>query len=178
MRLFLNNYKMPFRKKYDYDNPFIPIQCIYGVYYLDMCVYIGSTNDMRKRYTTHVGSRNNPNDSNYNYQFYHDWREVDLNQFKFKILDVFTEVLDKKAREKIDQSYIDSEKPLSNGQNAYTGIEYGLGKAEYNKEYNKQNKDKMKQWREQNKDKMEQYIVQKRLKRLQIRLFKELPQDV
>ena len=132
-----------------------------------MCVYIGSTDDMRRRYAGHVTNRNNPNSKQYNYQFYQDWRDVELNDFKFRILDVFTEVLDKRALEKTEQSYIDSEKPLCNGMNAFTGLDrveyhkqyhkqyYELNK-EYKKQYNKQykehNKDYYKQYREKNKD--------------------------
>lgn len=129
------------KKKYDYDNPFEHTQCIYGVYYLDMCVYIGSTDNMRQRYARHVSSRNTPNHKEYMKQFYQDWRDVELNDFKFKILDVFTEILDRPSREKIEQSYIDSEQPLCNGNNASTGIESGLSKVEYNKQHYEQNKD-------------------------------------
>jgi len=141
-------------KKYDYENPFDHTQCIYGVYYLDMCVYIGSTDNMRQRYKVHMSRRHNTNSPHYNYQFYQDWRDVSLKDFEFKILDVFTEILNKPAREKIEQSYIDSEQPLSNGQNASTGIEPGLSKNEYAKQYSKQ-------YREQHKDKIKEYISEK-----------------
>ena len=170
---------MPFQNKYDYVNPFDHTQCIYGVYYHQACMYIGSTDDMRKRYKDHVGSRYNANSPMNNYQLYKVWREVNLTDFKFKILDVFTEVLNRKAREKIEQSYIDSEKPLSNGQNAFT---------DRNK-YNEQNRKRMKKYHQKNKDKKKQYNKKYReknrdvinakqnLRNLEIRLFKQLPQD-
>ena len=170
---------MPRRNKYDYVNPFTPIQCIYGVYYHQACMYIGSTNDMRKRYTEHVGSRYNANSPMNNYQLYKDWREVNLTDFKFKILDVFTEVLTRKARQKIEQTYIDSEKPLSNACNAF------IDKKKYNeqnrkrvKKYHQENRDKVKQIRERYREKNRDVInAKQKLKRLHIRLFKQLPQD-
>ncbi len=102
----------------------------------DEIIYVGSTNDMKKRYNNHKGVCNNEN----NYPVYQYMRDNNgIENFKFKkICDI-----DEEYRRITEQFYIDTFKPKCNTYNAIVdNKEY---KKEYNKVYYEKNKDRIKE---------------------------------
>ena len=141
----------------------------------DEIIYVGSTNDMKKRYNNHKGVCNNEN----NYPVYQYMRDNNgIENFKFKkICDI-----DEEYRRITEQFYIDTFKPKCNTYNAivdnkeykkeYNKVYYEKNK-EYKKEYDKKNKDKknkrQKEYREKNKEKMKENRVCCRACRCELR---------
>lgn len=66
-------------------------------------VYIGSSQDVQKRWTQHKNAANNPNNSHYNYPLYQAFRKYKLENFNFTIIGTYNT---KEEMEQAEYNYI------------------------------------------------------------------------
>ncbi len=116
-------------------------------------IYVGSSVNFSKRLSSHKGNCNNEIHKEYNYKVYQFIREHGGwdNWNMIKIIEVDCE--DKNELRYYEQLYISSLNPKLNCHKSYTTEE---DRKEYQKEYRKENYEKIKENREINKDKIKQ----------------------
>jgi hypothetical protein len=139
----------------------------------DKKVYVGSTNDLKRRISQHRHSCNNKKRKNYNYKLYQYIRENGgINEYQFIILECYVCNHNHELYYKEDD-YIKMYDNNLNSKRAYlTDEEYKNRYSEikkkykdenkeqlneYSKKYYYENKDKFKKYRDDNKDKYKKY---------------------
>jgi len=156
-----------------YDHAFI-----YMIQINEEC-YIGSTFNFKRRINEHKGRCYNENGEKYNFKIYKyirdngGWKNVTI-----RIIDVYY-LVTKKFKIETEQYYMDYFKPGLNSDRAFIGIESGLERKEYGKQYRKKSILKIKKYREDNKEKIKenkkQYCInnKEKIKRNKKRYYKE-----
>ena len=118
---------------------------VYIYWYNDLCMYVGSTKDIKTRKIHHKSSRSNPKDKAYNYEIYKAWRTVEYEDWEIEFI-AFPEY-DNKELEIEEQNLMDVYKPKYIGHNA-------IKDPNYKKQWCHANKDKIqkinKKWRKNN----------------------------
>ena len=112
--------------------------------------YIGSTIDLDKRKREHFNEsywKHNPNK-----KLYKDMKQYGKNNFLFKPL----WLCDPYELKKYEQIAIEKYNPKYNIRVAYTGVTREEYVKQYNKQYYKENTDKIKQYRQENADNIKQ----------------------
>jgi hypothetical protein len=105
-------------------------------------IYIGSTSDYKQRQRGHKSDCNNPNNKKYNVKLYRFIRSKGgFDNFKFEII----EECSNEDKLELEKMYIEMYDPELN-----TNI-YKYDKKEWDREYNKKNKEKIKEY---NKEKI------------------------
>jgi hypothetical protein len=124
----------------------ITIYCFKSVN--DEIIYIGSTNDIKQRYSKHKSNCYNENGRDYNFPLYQYMRDNNgFENFKFKKLcDI-----DEEYRKITEQFYIDTFKPKCNVLNVV------FDKKKYDREHKENNKEYYKEYREKRKDWKKEY---------------------
>lgn len=156
-------------------NNYLNVIFVYGISCELGIIYIGSTNDINRRYQYHNSRIKTGNTKLYNFLRNNDY------EYEFKILDQRNCVLNKE-RQLFEQIYIDKYKPILNTNNAMrikSKKEYNREYAQspkiknYKKEYNKkyQTLDKSKEYRknyeqtEKRKEYKREYSQKRKFKR-------------
>jgi len=135
---------------------------VYGIYYNDKLLYIGSTSDLRKRKNHHHSRCYNVNSDKYHYQIYKYIRDNDIDfreDCDFKILEHVEDEEDLHQRE---DHYIKTLTPTCNSRSAYT--DKVLYNKQYRKEHSNERKQKAKQYRKEHVEEARKYKKQYRQK--------------
>ena len=116
--------------------------------------YIGSTTNLRNRKNRHKNACNNINYRGYNYPVYKFIRDNGgFDNWNLILVEKYSAV-DKLDLLKRERYYIETLKPILNSKIPLRTYK------EYNKEYYKQNKNKIKEYYKQNKNKIKEYRKQ------------------
>ena len=131
--------------------------------------YIGSTFNFNKRMSEHKSRCYNENGERYNCKIYTyikdngGWENVNI-----RIIDVYY-LVTKKFKIETEQYYMDYFQTGLNTERAFTGVEPGLNKHEYDKQYYEHNKETLKEYqkkyRQQNTEKIKEYSENNKLQK-------------
>jgi len=115
-------------------------------------IYIGSTNDYKRRQYNHKYNCNNPNSRVHNIKLYRFIRSKGgFDKFKFEVI----EDCEEKDKIELESIYYDLFNPELNTR------KYDFDEKEYKKEYYKENKEKKKEYKKkyykENKEKIKEY---------------------
>jgi len=124
--------------------------------------YIGSSVNIKRRIIKHKSRCHNENDINYNMNLYKFIRENGgWDEWSYKIL-IHTDIVDNRRQlEKIEQDIINKYKPTLNGKKAFTTEEE---RKDYEKEWYKNNKERIKEYSKEYKAKNKDIIKEKNKK--------------
>jgi len=103
--------------------------------------YIGSTNDIKRRYRSHKTNCWNENSKCYNFLVYQYLREKNID-IELKILGVYKRKCSNKIKLLVEQFYINEYDSVKNGFNTINSCRNEKNKIMYEKEWREENKEK------------------------------------
>jgi hypothetical protein len=123
--------------------------CIIYMLTINEECYIGSTFDFNQRMINHKSDCYNENGERYNFKIYKYIRgNGGWNNVNISIIDVYY-LVNRKFKKETEQYYMEYFQSGLNSNKAFTGVEPGLNKHEYDKQYYEHNVEKFKQRRKQ-----------------------------